>query len=284
MIQSADIELLRSQTLGRVQEIASPPRPAELPAASWDDPLPATGTVLKAAAGAGTAGAPPLVDTSRTVPVYAVIDESPADQAYFAALNSGMRALLAELSAEPEIIGALRLSVLGYAADVAVRMPLNAVAADSFVPELASRPGACLGSALDYLRARIGQDVDRLKAQGLTVGRPVVYLLCASTPDDDPSWGMPYRRLTDRAGFPAAPNIVACGIGSAPSDVIRTVTALPQSSGWVADPYMPLGEAASRYAEFFRESIAALGQAHITGRADAAARPPADFYPAIDLV
>ena len=40
MIQSVDIELLRKQTLGRVQEIASPSRPAELPAASWDDPLP----------------------------------------------------------------------------------------------------------------------------------------------------------------------------------------------------------------------------------------------------
>ena len=42
MIQSVDIDLLRKQTLGRVQEIASPSsrRPSS-PAASWDDPLPA---------------------------------------------------------------------------------------------------------------------------------------------------------------------------------------------------------------------------------------------------
>ena len=56
--------------------------------------------------------------------------------------------------------------------------------------------------------------------------------------------------------------------------MIATLTALPQSAGWVADPYMPLAEAASRYAEFVRESIAALGQAHITGRPDAAGGPP----------
>lgn len=280
MIQSADIELLRTQALGRVQEIASPPRPAELPAAAWDDPLPA-GTVLKAAA---EAGLPVPVDTSRIVPVYVVIDESPGDQSYFGTLNASMRTLLAELSDQPEIMGALRLSVLGYAADVAVRMPLTAVAADSFVPQLTSRPGARLGSAFGYLRGRIGQDVDRLKAQELTVGRPVVHLLCASTPDDDPAWGVTHRQLTDKAGFPAAPNILACGIGTTPSDVIRTVTALPQSSGWVADPYMPLGEAASRYAEFLRESITALGRAHITGRPDAAPGSPAGFYPAIDLI
>src|SRR5580658_1671066 len=46
MIQSIDVELLRKQALGRVQEIASPSRPAELPAASWDDPLP-QGPVLR---------------------------------------------------------------------------------------------------------------------------------------------------------------------------------------------------------------------------------------------
>ena len=83
-----------------------------------------------------------------------------------------MRALLGELSAQPEIIGALRLSVLGYAADVAVRMPLTAVAADSRVPQLASRPGSSLGSVFGYLHRRISQDVDQAQIPGTDRGPP----------------------------------------------------------------------------------------------------------------
>jgi uncharacterized protein YegL len=279
MIQSVDIELLRKQTLGRVQEIASPSRPAELPAASWDDPLP-SGPVLRMAAEPAPAaqGDIPLpVDTSRTVPVYVIFDESSADPAYFEAVNRGVRTLPADLAAHPEIIDAMRLAVLGYADKVTVRMPLTRVAADSFVPELTSRPGSSLSSVFDYLHGRISEDVGRLKSQGLTVGRPILYLLCAATPGDSPVWESSYLRLTDRAEFSLAPNILACGIGQTHPEVIRKVTAQPQSSGWVADPDTPLNEAVSRYTAFVRQSIAALGRAHVTGSSDAAAESPAGF-------
>jgi uncharacterized protein YegL len=284
MIQSVDVELLRKQALGRVQEIASPSRPAELPGASWDDPLP-PGQVLRVipeAEPAGQSGVAPEVDITRTVPVYVVVDESPADPAYFKAINDGIRTLPADLAAHPDIIDAMRLGVLGYADDVAVRMPLNVIAAASFVPELTPRPGSCLGPVFEYLHGRIATDVARLKSQGLTVGRPVLYLLCATTPGDSPAWEAPLLSLTDRAGFPLAPNILACGIGPTPPEVIKTVTAQPQSSGWVADPDTPLGEAASRYTAFVQQSIVALGRAHVTGSPDAAADAPNGFLPVDD--
>jgi uncharacterized protein YegL len=283
MIQSVDIELLRKQTLGRVQEIASPSRPAE-PASSWDDPLP-PGPVLRItpeADPAGEGGVTPEVDITRTVPVYVIVDESPADPAYFEAVNGGIRTLPADLAAHPDIIDAMRLGVLGYADDVAVKMPLNVVAATSFVPELTPRPGSSLGPVFEYLHGRIATDVARLKSQGLTVGRPVLYLLCATTPGDSPAWEAPLLSLTDRAGFPLAPNILACGIGPTPPEVIKTITAGPQSSGWVAEPDTPLDEAASRYTAFVRQSVVALGQAHVTGSPDAAADSPNGFVPAGD--
>jgi uncharacterized protein YegL len=279
MIQSVDIELLRKQALGRVQEIASPSRPAELTAGSWDDPLPSGPVLMMAAepAPAGQDGIPRPVDTDRTVPVYIAFDESSSDPAYFEAVNRGVRTLPADLAAHPEVIDAIRLAVLGYAGTVTVRMPLTRVAADSFVPELTSRPGSSLSSVFDYLRDRISEDVGRLKSQGLTVGRPVLYLLCAATPGDSPRWESSYLRLTDKAEFPTAPNIVACGIGQTHPGVVRKVTSQPQSSGWVADPGTPLDEAVSRYTAFVRQSIAALGRAHVTGGSDAAAESPAGF-------
>ena len=109
------------------------------------------------------------------------------------------------------------------------------------------------------------------------MGRPVIYLLCASTPADSPAWQTHYQNLTDRTGFPAAPNIVACGIGEMDPAVIKTITAHPQSTGWVADPTMPMSEAAARYAAFVRRSIAALGRAHITGSPDAIWEAPDGF-------
>ena len=174
----------------------------------------------------------------------------------------------------------MRLAVVGYASDVDVRMPLNAVAAESFVPELAPHPGNRLGIVFQYLQERIAEDVARSKARGLAVGRPVIYLLCASTPADGPGWQTPYQNLTDRTGFPAAPNIVACGIGRTDPGVIKAITGQPQSSGWVADPDMPISEAAARYAAFVRRSIAALGRAHVTGSPDAIWEAPDGFRPA----
>lgn len=300
LLQAVDIQFLRNQAVGRVQEITSPApqqitppaRPAELTAGSgssaaggsWDDPLPGSpSAALSLQAESAAAGPDPLAqpaEFTRMVPVYIIVDESPDDQGYFDALNDAIRTLSADLAAHTEVISAMRLAVVGYGSDVDVRMPLNTVAPESFVPELAPHPGNRLSLVFSYLQERIAQDVDRNKERGLAVGRPVIYLLCASTPSDSPAWQTPYQNLTDRAGFPAAPNIVACGIGRTDPGVIKAITSHPQSTGWVADPNMPISEAAARYAAFVRRSIAALGRAHVSGSADAVWEAPDGFRPA----
>jgi uncharacterized protein YegL len=300
LLQPVDVQMLRNQALGRMQEITSPaPRPAapagrpnELLAGkptpaegdSWNEPLPGGSPPIvslkpepQTAAGAdASAGAKP----AKTVPVYLIVDESPADPGYFDALNDSIRTLPAELAADAKVIDAIRLAVVGYGDEVDVRMPLNAVAADSYVPDLRPRPGSRLGLVFDYLRERIDEDVARNKSRGLLVGRPVIYLLCASTPADNPAWQEAYQRLTDRDQFRAAPNIVACGVGEADPAVIKTITSHPHSRGWLADSDMPLGEAAARYAAFIRRGITALARAHVTGKADAVWEDPDGFRPA----
>jgi uncharacterized protein YegL len=300
LLQPVDIQFMRNQAVSRVQEVTSPvppqiappAHPAELPAAgapsagsrSWDEPLPGSSAPVLSlkpeSALAGHDASAPATEPARMVPVYIIVDESPDDQGYFDALNSAIRTLPADLAGHTEVISAMRLAVVGYASNVDVRMPLNAVAAESFVPELAPHDGNRLGIVFQYLQDRIAEDVARSKSRGLTVGRPVVYLLCASTPGDSPAWQTPYRNLTDRTGFPAAPNIIACGIGGTDPGVIKEITGHPQSSGWVADPDMPISEAAARYAAFVRRSIAALGRAHVTGSPDAIWQAPDGFRPA----
>jgi uncharacterized protein YegL len=317
MIQSVDMELVRNHALGRVQQLASQTRPAQLPAgpASWDDQLPpGAGPVLslapesaisapephdigsdltrtpssasspaeapsglRSSPGVGGQGSHPA--TVATVPVYVVIDESPADPGYLESLNHAIQTLPADLARHPEIIEAIRLAVVGYADDVTLRMPLNKVAAESFVPPLISHGNSNLGEVFAYLQKRITDDVDRLKDQGQTVGRPSLYLLCATMPGDIPTWEDTYRSITDRTQFRYAPNVLVFGAGDVRTDVIRTMAAPPHSYGWIADPDSALSVAATHFATFVRTSVIALSQAHIAGSPDAVGEPPVSFRP-----
>jgi uncharacterized protein YegL len=266
LIQSVDVESLRTETLTRVQQIASP-TPSELTTtSSWDEPLPGDPRPVLSLPAAPAE--PARTDVASAIPFYVAVDESPADPGYLEALNNGVRALLSGLAGHPQVISATRLGVLGYAGDVKVRMPLNTVAEDTFVSELTTRNGANLAAVLDDLRERISDDISVLKDRGLTVGRPTVYLLSAAASRDETAWDAALRRLTDRGAFRYAPNILALGIGAAPAEVIIRIAEEPGSRGWVALPGLTLSEAAESYMAFVRKSIISLGRAHITGQID----------------
>jgi uncharacterized protein YegL len=284
LIQAADVEVLRKQTLGRVQEIAAPAGMPELTAGSWDEPLPVKPepVVLISSGAAPPAAAPaasaPRADPAIAIPVYVMIDESVSDRSYFYALNTALQALPGDLAAYPEVMGAVRLGVLGYAGDVALHMPLSAIAPDSFVPRLTHRDGSRLGPVFEYLQHRIPDDVQRLKSRLPRVGRPVLHILCATPAEDTGTWVVPYRQLLDRATFPYSPNIIACGVGSAEPDVIRRL-APPPELGWLAGPDLPLAEAAAQYITYIRASIISVSRAHISGSSELLVEPPQGFNP-----
>jgi uncharacterized protein YegL len=277
LIQAVDIEMLRNDTLGRVQQITSPSPPPAL-TAGWDDPLPGDPAPVKSLpsppAGHGDGA---HTDPTTAIPVYLVVDESPADDAYMAAVNRNFSSLPEDLAQYPDIISAIRLAVLGYAADVGLRMPLTAVAEGSHVPSLVARGGANFAAALDDLRNRIADDVSRLKQRGLTVGRPTIYLLSATDGRDDSAWDTAMRRLTDRTTFPYAPNIFAFGVGEATAEIIIAIAGQSGSLGWVAPPSLSLAGAADSFTAFARKSILSLGRAHVNGRRDTEMPQPERF-------
>ena len=300
LIQAVDVDRLRNQTLTRVREIASPRPHALPPAAAWDDDLPATvpgrvirssserlpGSPLSSADATGPAlgdglrpmGAGPVQDprVNTALPVYIAIDESIADPAYETALNGALQSLIAQLAGSPAVVGALRMAIVGYAADVIVRMPMTAIGVGSYVPAVSTRPGTCINGLFEHLLAAVPDDVVRLKDHGLSVNRPTLYLLAANPVSDDDTWPASHAQLTDRSAFRFAPNIVACGIGAADPALVRSVASIP-GMGFAAPPDMPISDAVARYAAFLARAVSKLGFAHTTGRSDAVVEPPAGF-------
>ena len=277
LIQAVDIEMLRNDTLGRVQQITSP-SPVPALTAGWDDPLPGDPSPVKSLPSAPAGhGDDAHTDPTTAIPVYLVVDESPNDDAYITAINRNFSTLPEDLAQYPDVISAIRLAVLGYAADVGLRMPLTAVAEGSHVPSLVSRSGANFAAVLEDLRNRISDDVSRLKQRGLTVGRPTIYLLSATAGRDDSAWDTAMRRLTDRTTFPYAPNILAFGIGEATAEIIIAIAGQSGSLGWVAPPSLSLADAADSFTAFTRKSILSLGRAHVNGRRDTELPQPERF-------
>ncbi len=296
LLQPVDVQhMLRGPAVSRMQEIAAPaPRQISPPLARpavqksgtdsdpWNEPLPGVSPAFalkpEEPTPAGGTPVPAVPRPADTVPIYIIADESPSDPAYFGALNNVIGMLPGELAADQRAIEAVRLAVIGYAGEVHASMPLNRIAADTFIPELQHRSGSNLAPVFDYLRERIVADVARNKSRGLLVARPVVYLLCASQPGDSDAWPEAYERLTNRDEFRAAPNIVACGIGEASAEIIKAVTSHPQSRGWLADPGLPASEAAVRYAAFVQRTVKALALAHVTGKQDVRWESPDGFH------
>lgn len=253
VMRAVDVAPLREQMISKVQGLTAGTGPAQLPAVSWDEPLPA-----------------------RVVPVYIVIDESVTDQGYFEVLNRGMGSLPSKLSSYPETTGAIRLAAIGYGSDVAVRMPLRMISADSAVPGFSHRDSGSLGRVFEYLRSRIPEDVDRLKGQGMSLGRPTLHVLCGAPVNQDFGWEGSHHQLTDRAAFSYAPNIIACGVdGASPAAVSRIAT--QPGSAWVAASGLPMAQVTTHYLEFVQITIVNLVKAHAASSSEVGGQGPEGF-------
>lgn len=218
------------------------------------------------------------VQAPAVVPVYLIIDESAADEAYFQALDDGLQELLAGLAGQPEVLAAVRLAVLGYADDVAARMPVNAVTADTMLPQLTPRPGASLAAVFAYLHSYIPRDMEWLKSRHPAVIRPTAYLLCATAPDNGPEWETGLAQILDKTAFRYAPNIVACGVAAMPARALAAIAVRPGCYVFAADPGLPLGDAVRHYTSFVQREIAAQVHAQISGKSEVSITPPERFH------
>ena len=117
-----------------------------------------------------------MADTKgHLLPVYVLADESASMTDYAGELNSGLISLCEALRSEPMIASKVRLSVLGFSNDVAVRMSLVDLRNQEGLPELRIRSTTNYEAAFQDLLGRIPQDIRTLKGGGYLVHRPAVF-------------------------------------------------------------------------------------------------------------
>jgi uncharacterized protein YegL len=235
-------------------------------------------SAVSAFAPAGTGWHDPLPGRALVVPVYLAVDESEPAAGYLHGLNAGLAGLPAALSQAPDSLDALRLALLGYADDVALRFPMVGLTPGSLVPALTARAGSRLTPVFVDLLGRIGADVDRLKSTGRQVGRPTLIVLTAGDVGDGADWPGARARLTD-PGFAYAPNIVACGVGGADPGLVAGL-ATRSGQAFVAEPGADVGDSVRHFTDFLARFLTHWSRASLTGLASTAIDGPDGFVPA----
>jgi uncharacterized protein YegL len=216
------------------------------------------------------------------LPVYVLADESASMRAYERELNHGLASLNETLRSEPMIAAKVRLSVIGFSDTVAVRMAMVDLRNLDTVPQLQIRSSTNYKAAFDDLLRRIPGDVGMLKRDGYSVHRPAVFFLSDGQPDDG-RWHVPHRRLIDRSATPAAPNVIAFGIGAVKAQTILEVATDP-GFAFVSIPGSDIGAAIAKFFVALTASVVQSGQSLTSASPQLVVERPEGFRLAIDVV
>jgi uncharacterized protein YegL len=260
-------------------------------AGSWNQPavLPRPGAPAAAATGAPAAEAKPKpvvleqdpaskvwAPSDGVQPLYILVDESSGASAHLDAITAGLGQVIESLRSAPEISPALRLSVLGFADQTMTRLAMGAVDVRSQLGWMTSRGGASYANAFETLYSRITPDVDGLKQQQLSVRRPLVFVLSASTPVDQGVWRTPYDRLVDAASHRYAPKIMACGVAEAGAELIAEIATQPETA-YVMVPGTDVKTAIENYWQTLTRCLIDYGRSLIGGQPDFKFKLPQGF-------
>jgi uncharacterized protein YegL len=216
------------------------------------------------------------------LPAYVLVDESASMGPYVDDLSAGLVSLCEELRAAPMLAAKLRLAVLGFSDDVRVHLAVADMRVETNLPRVTVRGSTNYGAAFTDLAGRIPTDVRFLRDEGYKVHRPVVFFLSDGQPTDF-GWKRALAKLTDRQRMPAAPNIIACGMGSAERQTIAEVASRPEF-GFIAQRGADLGKAISEFFHALTASLIASSQALNSDNPQLVVTKPEGFSIVLDEV
>jgi uncharacterized protein YegL len=216
------------------------------------------------------------------LPVYVLADESYSMKAYAGELNAGLTSLYAALRADPMVAAKVRLSVLGFSDDVIPRMILADLRNEERLPQLVIRNATNYHAVFQDLLARIPQDIAVLKGNGYLVHRPAVFFLSDGQPNNA-KWRKPHERLIDKAVTPAAPNIIACGVGQAKAQTILQVATRPDFA-FVSVAGADIGVSIAKFFIALTTSVVQSGRSLNSPSPELVVERPEGFTMAIDVV
>jgi uncharacterized protein YegL len=217
------------------------------------------------------------------LPVYVVADESASMTPVIGELNSGLRSLHDALLQEPMAAAKVRFTIIGFAEDAVVHLSLSDLRTEGALPTLATRSMTNYATAFQKLRECIPADIKKLKGEGYACHRPAVFFLTDGQPTDTKKWRAEYDQLVNRELTPAAPNIIACGIGEARADTILDVATRTEFA-FVSTPGVEIGMAIAEFCTALTRSIVASGRALGTDNAELVVEKPTSFRMAAEIV
>jgi uncharacterized protein YegL len=212
--------------------------------------------------------------------VYFVADESGSMGPHIDELNAGLSSLHDSLQRESFAAAKVRLSVVGFSESAFTYLEPADLRVLQGMPELTAQTMTSFAAAFDQLQYRIRVDVPNLKADGYTVHRPAVFFLTDGQPNGNEDWRAARANLLAE---PAAPNILAFGIGDADAAVIGEVATKPQFA-FVAARGVDTGAAISEFLTSLTQSVINSGQALAGGSAELQFEKPEGFALAVDVV
>ena len=195
------------------------------------------------------------------LPFYLVCDESgsmsgkPID-----AINQALPELHQEIGLNPVVADKTQFAIIGFSDSADVLLPLSDLSQVTNLPVLDTKGGTNYAAAFAVVRDQIESDVNRLKAQGHQVYRPVVFFLTDGQPTS--SYKQEWEDLT-ASTFPFRPNIVAFGVGDGVDP--STISAVATFRAFVSDGTMSPAQALQEFAVALTKSIVRSGSTSSDG-------------------
>lgn len=212
--------------------------------------------------------------------VYFVADESGSMGRNIDELNEGLASLHDALQRESFAAAKIRLSVVGFSDTAFTYLEPADLRFLAGMPVLSAQSLTSFAAAFDQLAYRISVDVPSLKAQGYTVHRPAAFFLTDGLPNGNEDWRSVRANLLAQ---PAAPNILAFGIGDADAATVAELATKPHFA-FVAARGVDTGAAISEFLTSLTQSVISSGQALASGSAELQFEKPEGFTLAVDVV
>jgi uncharacterized protein YegL len=153
-----------------------------------------------------------LDSSARRLPVYLLLDCSGSMAGEpIAAMEMGIKALLADLHNDPNALETTWLSIITFASTAEQLVPLTELGAFQ-APELSASGTTALGEALELLTSCIRADVHTTSPTCKGDWKPLVFVLTDGEPTDD------WERAAENFRLQGLATVIACGAGPEVND------------------------------------------------------------------
>jgi uncharacterized protein YegL len=147
----------------------------------------------------------------QVIPFYIVCDASTSMRGgRIGSVNAGLPEIHKVIASDPVISEKVRLGIISFSSSARVDLPLSQLSEVRQMPVLVAKGRTNFEDAIHLARQTIQADVTRLKSEGFSVLRPVVYFITDGRPTG--GWKRLRDEWVDRVSNPYAPNIISFGV------------------------------------------------------------------------